>query len=280
MFEKKGWSDMMEQRCYWLFVAALTACFCCTSLVYASFMPYPSSAHYPEEGVVCAFYNCSDWNIKVLLLGESLTPWCSLSTASSERAVYPSASDPLLQASQAILPHVFKLYCVPLKQLDGIKIHIIKGRLTHEVKVCCAWFKDFHIFMLRQRIEHVPLDNGDVKKEYYLDILGFTNDELLHLGSGGVRQACDAVVGCRLTRGVQRAPVLTSHLLGHTILCRKFPAFDLTCRAPLYPRRSGVVFGDSGLPSDVDEIPVDDGAVNVLQPGSRVSGEALHDEDR
>lgn len=209
---------VLQKRCVlvYLFLVLFANCFLCVDLG-ACFVPYPSSAHYPAEGVICAFYNLSSWDVKILPLGEPITPWISFGTASKDRAVYPSANDPLLLASRSLKPHAFAVYFVPIAQLSGFKLHVITKGGVIEAKFCDDCLSQYCIFVLHQHLVHV--DGLVLEVQGFLDVHGLSDCGLIQFGERGVQLFRDAAgVQHQFSRRSDRQSSLASFLVSRRMV--------------------------------------------------------------
>jgi hypothetical protein len=117
---------------------------------------------------------------------------------------------------------MYKFFCLPLKQLSGLKFHVIRQRSTGEsiTKEFGLYntVKDFTIFVLHQSTKLIPSRSEDknIEKHEFFDVHGLNDDRLLHLGRSGASIAGASVAWTQLKHSLQHMP-----LLAHWLICQK-----------------------------------------------------------
>ncbi len=179
---------------------------CYSFATYEKFSPVAKSC--AKRGLSCVVYNFSPWAVKILPLGEPLSRWESGPVAVPDRALFSGNDDPWLVASPSVLPDEFKPFCLPIKKLHGFKFHVITMRTTKEFKFLNDGIDDFSVFVLQQKIIQ---DKETLEESYYLDIIGFENEESICWGPTGVLYA-----------NVARFKAKVSHFSCLEPICRLF----------------------------------------------------------
>lgn len=172
---------------------------------------------------MCIIYNFSPWTIKVLPQGEALRKW-----ESSSGFALPGEdlSDSAINATPTIEPNSFRVLCLPIIRLDGLKIQITTKKSTKNYELVNECINDFSIFVLLQRAEPFsgfPEKREPVAIDFFLDVKALNNSNLISCGSAGMCFAGVTVATKMLDKNLSRIDAIGSYWIKQKCIAKTKP---------------------------------------------------------